>query len=216
MARGIRKFILVLTAATIVVAAVLLLFRKDNVIAWDAVGQHYFIRNSFRVVNPFANSTSKVFDLDNNGVDEAYFLENGKLVVDAAGSQIWETDDLWRVTWFGFGDVDGDHITDLVLDVWKPGNFGPSHPFWEIQDDSIRNHVFVFDLVGGHMKAKWQSSNLAHPNYSLQVADLNHDGKAELLTGEGEYGDAASCLVRRYGVWQWGGWGFVKEWGVGK
>jgi poly-gamma-glutamate synthesis protein (capsule biosynthesis protein) len=127
----------------------------------------------------------------------------------AAASQIiWESPDEWWVPDFFLGDADNDSILELNLLVWKSGSFGPHKPFWITREDmSIKNHLFIFKLAGGAFKPVWQSSNLDRPNYQAALADLNGDGKNELIVTEGDYADPG---VREVGVWQWNGWGFSK------
>lgn len=148
------------------------------------------------------------FDLDRDGACEDYTLRDGKLRVAAASQTIWESPDEWWVSDFFLGDADNDSILELNLLVWKSGSFGPYKPFWITREDmSIKNHLFIFKLAGGAFKPVWQSSNLDRPNYHADLADLNGDGKNELIVTEGDYADPG---VREAGVWQWNGWGFSK------
>lgn len=148
------------------------------------------------------------FDLDRDGINEDYFLQDGKLKVSTGARTIWESQDDWWVDDFFLGDADNDGVFDLNLLVWKSGSFGRQKPFWITQDDlSVKNHLFIFKLVAGSFKPVWQSSNLDRPNYEATLADLDGDGKNELIVTEGDYADPEK---REAGIWKWNGWGFSK------
>ncbi len=147
-------------------------------------------------------------DLDQDGVVEHFVLRDGRLTVQTAAAQIWETPETWWVDDFILGDSNNDGTTDLNLVVWKSGSYGPSKPFWVTQDDpSVKNHLFVVDLVNGAMKPVWQSSNLDCPNRDIDLVDLDGDGQNELLATEGDYDNPED---RRMSVWKWNDWGFYK------
>jgi diaminohydroxyphosphoribosylaminopyrimidine deaminase/5-amino-6-(5-phosphoribosylamino)uracil reductase len=80
-------------------------------------------------------------------------------------------------------------------------------------DHKLRCHLFMFKLNGEQIKAIWMSSALHRPIYSLQLTDLDQDGKKELRTQEGSY-SLLSSLIHAYddspSLWQWQGWGFRK------
>ncbi|RJQ26923.1 MAG: VCBS repeat-containing protein [Peptococcaceae bacterium] len=162
------------------------------------------------------------FDLDGDGMDESYSLQEGKLRIETGSRTIWQSPDEWWVDDFLLGDADNDGIPDLNLLVWKAGSFGPHKPFWiTAEDKSVKNHLFIFNLVHGAVKPVWQSSNLDRPNYGIALADIDKDSKNELIATEGDYADPE---VRQVSVWRWNGWGFsrvsgddfqngVTEWG---
>jgi len=148
------------------------------------------------------------FDLDGDGVDEIYSLQEGKLGIKTGLRTIWQSPDEWWVDDFLLGDADNDGIPDLNLLVWKAGSFGHHKPFWITEEDkSIKNHLFIFNLVHGAVKPVWQSSNLDRPNYGIDLEDIDGDGKNELVATEGDYADPG---VRQVSVWRWNGWGFSR------
>lgn len=148
------------------------------------------------------------FDLDNDGVNECYSLRDGRIEIRVDSRVIWRSPDEWWVDYFFLGDANNDGVPDLNLSVWKQGSFGPQRPFWvDREDGSIRNHLFIFDLVGGSLKPVWQSSNLDRPNYEMTIEDFDGDGRNELVALEGDYEDPG---IRRTSVWRWNGWGFSR------
>jgi len=150
---------------------------------------------------------------------EQYFLTDGQLKIVEAGTTIWESPHEWHVDNVVLADSNNDGIVDINLSVWKPGNYGSSRPFWVLENDmTIKNHFFVFDLINGVMRPIWQSSNLEWPNCEFTVADIDYDGKNDLVVIEGDYGQALTCVGSNVAVWKWSGWGFSNEWrsGAGK
>ena len=144
-----------------------------------------------------------------------YKLDEGLLSVsDADGAELWRSDDSWWVDDFRLGDVDGDGAQDYVFSLWKSYRFGDAHPSrMENDDERVRNHLFIYTVLPGHVKPVWMSSDLPCPIYSFE---LDPSGRVTpvssgmlLRTSEGEYrGDfIRTAPVDR--VYAWQGWGFV-------
>jgi len=146
------------------------------------------------------------FDLDTDGTTEHYLLQDGRIGVAVGSRKIWRSPGEWWVDDFILGDVTGDAVPDLIISVWKAGSFGRDKPFWVGGEDSrVKNHLFIFDLVGGSFKPVWQSSDLDRPNHGLSLEDVEGDGLNELIALEGDYDDST---VQQTTVWRWNGWGF--------
>jgi hypothetical protein len=151
-------------------------------------------------------------DLNANGSNETYTLNNGSITITEKGNLLWQSPKEWWIDSFDLGDLTHDEIIDLNLSVWKAGNYGSSKPFWVTENDqSIKNHFFVFNVTDRGVKPVWQSSNLAVPNCDFIIADIDTDGKMELITIEGEYSTGRTCSGTHRAVWKWNGWGFVNE-----
>ncbi len=151
-------------------------------------------------------------DLNNDGDMETYILEDHCLKITENKSELWQSPAEWRVTSLATGDANHDGREDLIMVVWKEGSFGEDKPFWvNLNDKQIRCHLFIFDLIGKQVKPLWMSSALHRPIKSLQIKDINDDGKNELIVQEGSY-----SLLSRFihpddsepTLWQWQGWGF--------
>lgn len=152
-------------------------------------------------------------DLNADGVVEQFVLRDGVVKVsDDNGKAIWQSDADWWIDDALLADADNNGIPDLVLSVWKSGNYGKDKPSWVTANDpAIRNHLFLFDLKGGKIQPIWQSSNLARPNCALGLTDLG-DGKQSLLVLEGDYAEPGACSPKYLAVWHWQTWGFVNDW----
>ncbi|NLW06504.1 MAG: VCBS repeat-containing protein [Clostridia bacterium] len=200
-------------AVEAVMAKLGLEFRTATIAGWDKEKEALFFRKAYKVYAPPRSVggcnlvKEESFDLDGDGLAEKYALEQGRLVVSGAAGLIWQTPQEWWVEDFALGDASNDGRPDLNLSVWKEGSFGPYRPFWVAEEDrSVKNHLFIFNLVGGSFKPLWQSSNLARPNYRIALADIEGDGNSELLALEGHY---ASPWLRQVNLWRWNGWGFT-------
>jgi poly-gamma-glutamate synthesis protein (capsule biosynthesis protein) len=164
-------------------------------------------------VNKGLASKTEQADLDGDSIKETYTLENGQLMIAENSKILWQSLSDWWIDDFVLADSNNDGIIDINLSVWKPGNFGPSKPFWIKENDmSIKNHFFVLDLVGDTIKPIWQSSNLGVPNCEFTFADIDGDRKNDLITFEGDYSQKPDCKGDYLAVWKWNGWGFSNEW----
>lgn len=179
-------------------------------------------------------NAAKATDLNRNGIPETYALTNGRLTIAerptaterpvAAEQQkiIWRSPAEWHIDSVHIADSDNDGIPDVNISLWKPGNFGLSKPFWIKHNDMrVRNHLFIYDLVGDKLTPRWQSSNLERPNCALRFEDIDHDGRIELIVTEGTYKDAApltaikplaDCTTNTTrAIWRWNIWGFMLD-----
>lgn len=152
-------------------------------------------------------------DLDNNSIKETYILETGRLTISENSKMVWQSPSEWWVDNFVLVDSNNDGIADINLSLWKAGNFGSSKPFWVKENDmSVKNHFFVLDFSGGSIKQVWGSSNLAEPNCEFKIADVDNDGKNDLVVIEGDYSQKSKCTGHYVAVWKWNDWGFSNEW----
>ena len=152
-------------------------------------------------------------DLDNNSESETYVLENGRLTITEKAKLIWQSPSDWWIDNYILADSNNDGVIDINLSVWKIGNFGNSKPFWVKEDDlSLKNHLFIFDLRSGIIKPIWQSSNLETQSCEFTFADVDNDGKKDLLVIEGDYSQAPEFQGDYIALWRWNGWGFSNDW----
>lgn len=150
-------------------------------------------------------------DLNCDGVIESYILENHSLKIMENDLKLWQSPADWKVASFVIGDANHNGIEELIMVVWKKGSFGADKPFWiQLNDQQTQCHLFLFNLLDNKIKPVWMSSALHRPIKSLQIKDINQDGKNELVVQESSYyplsrlinSDASTTL------WQWNGWGF--------
>lgn len=155
-------------------------------------------------------SKSETADTDKNSLSEEYVLQNGRLTVVENGKAVWQSPKGWWVDDFVLTDSTNDGATEINLSVWKRGSYGTSKPFWVKENDqSFKNHFFVFRLKNGQVQPFWQSSNLDAPNCRFTIKDVDGDGQNELAVIEGKYSIGRFCKGKYYAVWRWNGWGFT-------
>ncbi|MDR3206946.1 MAG: hypothetical protein LBT60_01310 [Oscillospiraceae bacterium] len=144
-----------------------------------------------------------------------YRLEGGALSVsDEGGVELWCSQEGWWVDDFRLGDVDGDGTQDFVFSLWKSYRFGEAKPArMENDDETVRNHLFLYTVLSGRVKSVWGSSDLPRPIY---LFDLDPTGRVTpvssgmlLRTQEGEYRDDFSPTEATACTYAWEGWGFV-------
>lgn len=146
-----------------------------------------------------------------------YRLGNGILTVfDKKGDELWRSKTDWWVDDFRLGDVDGDGNQDFLFSLWKSYRFGDKNPSrMENDDETVRNHLFLYTVINGHMKSLWGSSDLPRPVYRFE---LDSSGEVTvissgilLLTEEGEYRDDFVLTETTSHTYAWEGWGFVPK-----
>ena len=189
---------------------------NQDVYTWN---QHNFEKTVRKIIYNDAFNNNKIItkqeraDLDNNSVSENYNLANGQLTITENEKTIWQSPSDWWIDNFVLADSNNDGITEINLSLWKSGSFGASKPFWiEENDVSVKNHFFVLGFSDGSIKQLWGSSNLPEPNCEFKIADVDNDGKNDLVVLEGDYGQKPQCIGNYLAVWKWNGWGFTNEW----
>jgi poly-gamma-glutamate capsule biosynthesis protein CapA/YwtB (metallophosphatase superfamily) len=137
-------------------------------------------------------------DLDGDGQPERVALEGGRLQVrTSAGALAWQSPANWLVVDAALGDPDWDGRPDLVAIFWKAD-----------QDGVLRSHPFLIRQNGGRYEEVWGGSAVSEPIWEVEVADLNSDGRDELIVlSMAPEGDGQTLSV-----WEWHGWGFSQEW----
>jgi hypothetical protein len=144
-----------------------------------------------------------------------YRLHSGVLTISLAdGREIWRSNTAWWVDDFCLGDVDGDGVQDVLFSLWKSYRFGSAKPArLENDDDSVRNHLFLYTVMPGHVKEVWCSSDLPRPIYRFTLdpsGEVTPVSSGMLLwTQEGEYREDFSHTQAIPCQYAWQGWGFV-------
>lgn len=142
---------------------------------------------------------SLVCDLDGNGLEEQVKLTGRRVAVSpGTGGKVSETPGRWQVSDVWVGDVTGDGTPELVLLIWRQGDYGDHHPFWEAPDRrTTRQHLCVLGYDGDGLHLVWESSDIGFEVASLSVDSEGHVHLVRQDTGEDT-------------VWRWPGWGFER------
>jgi len=193
-------------------------FASQGVYSWDDSSNNFEKGTRAAIYSDISKSgviisKQEQEDLDNDSFPENYDLENGKLTITENEKMIWQSPSDWWIDDFILADSNNDRVVDINLSLWKSGSFGSSKPFWVKENDmSVKNHFFVLDFSGDAIKQVWGSSNLAEPNCEFKIADVDNDGKNDLVVIEGDYSQNLKCVGNYIAVWKWNDWGFSNEW----
>jgi hypothetical protein len=142
-------------------------------------------------------------------------LENGSVTIFSSPGS-WESPSTWQVQQAVWTDLNHDGNPEATLLVRRP--FEP----WPVdrvlphggriqshQDsEGMSSHIIMIGWKKDHWGDVWAGSALARPVLQFEVADLNQDGKQELVVLEGDYKKSGLLQPDSLAVWQWNGFGF--------
>lgn len=207
--------------ADIIVKKLQLNMQREYSVDYDTIYKSYvktpkFVYNtvSANYTNNRTPSKKNIFtNLDQDAELENILLNNGQVRITSGKQLLWTSPENWWVDDVIVEKSLNDGRTLINMSVWKEGNFGTSKPLWETENDnSIKNHLFVFALEGKQIKHIWQSSNLPVPNCRIEFRDIENDGSIELVAYEGTYQESPLCNPTHIAVFKWNEWGFYNQW----
>jgi poly-gamma-glutamate capsule biosynthesis protein CapA/YwtB (metallophosphatase superfamily) len=113
---------------------------------------------------------------------------------------VWRNEDpAWRFSRVLVGDPNDDGRSELLLLLWQPDAAG-----------ELRSQPYLLGWRGGRFRIIWGGSATATPIQDLALANLDSDGRSELVVLEG--GQLPGDPGTHVSVWRWHGWGFQLEW----
>ena len=156
-------------------------------------------------------------DFDGDGRTEVLSLTDGRAAIRSGGATAWESPETWQVVQAEITDLNRDSQPEVTSLVWRPfqpwpvdqwlPHGGRIDSFHDAAGDSC--HIILIGWRNGQYGEVWAGSALAEPVKSFTAADLNGDGRQELVTLEGTYAGSRSALARQLKVWEWNGFGFT-------
>jgi hypothetical protein len=155
-------------------------------------------------------------DLDGDGQMESLNLKGGEAKIEQGGQVAWRSPETWQVSQALIGDLDGDGQPEVDLLVWRPFRPWPVDRFLpyggrieRFQDSQGRScQLILIAWRGGAFQERWAGSALAEPLRAFAVADLDGDGRQELVALETRYDDPPFVPARAVSIWEWNGFGF--------
>lgn len=157
-------------------------------------------------------STVREADLDGDGSPERLELSRGKARVTSRGAEAWSSPADWWINDAVLADVMNDGRLDVTLVVWKADEDEAPKRLWNTRGGEMRQRLLVYRFVDGRMEAVATSSDFSMPLCSMTSADIDGDGRRELLVTEGESRDGSGCRPTHLAAWSWNGDGFSNRW----
>ncbi len=128
-------------------------------------------------------------DLDRDGNEEE-IVQNGTNLtlyrtMHSEREEIYAFSSDWDIQDFLIGDINGDETDELLVLLWREGNYGQYRPFWEEEEDTAyTQHIYIYQLQEGNaLKTLWMSSGLKP---EVDTWQMNEEGTIQILTTEGE------------------------------
>jgi len=141
-------------------------------------------------------------DLTGDGLPELVRLDEERLTVYQDGKVAWRSSPAWLVVSFALGDPNDDGRSEILMALWK-----------QDADGILRSHPFIVGFRGGRYKTIWGGSAVTYGIHELLLADLDGDGRQELIVLESASPeDGLGTTLRTLSVWDWHGWGFNLRW----
>jgi hypothetical protein len=161
-------------------------------------------------------------DFDMDGHPETISIFEGTASLTSGGKVVWASPSDWQVEQAGMTDLNGDGAAEMTLLVWRPFRAWPVDQWLpeggriDSFQDAAGNSCQLI-LIGwqkGGYRELWAGSALAEPVKAFATADLDGDGRQELVTLEGRYSDSRSAPARALKIWEWNGFGFSSVYGM--
>jgi poly-gamma-glutamate capsule biosynthesis protein CapA/YwtB (metallophosphatase superfamily) len=135
-------------------------------------------------------------DLNANGTPETVRLENGRVFILEINHLEWESPRDWQVMDVALGDPNDDGRGEVLLVLQKPDING-----------KLASHPFIIGHRGGIYRQVWGGSAVAIPIQEVELADIDGDGKQELIVLE-EYKNGMKTIA----IFRWDDWVYRLFW----
>ena len=151
---------------------------------------------------PYLTLRESEIDLTGDGLPEKVIFEDNSLAIYKDGIRVWKSNPAWHVVDYALGDPNDDGRNELFVALWK-----------QDADEILRSQPFIVGFRGGRYKTIWGGSAVAYGIHEVLLADLDGDGRQELIVLESvDPADGLGATLRTLSVWDWHGWGFSLRW----
>lgn len=155
-------------------------------------------------------------DLDGNGVEEEVMLTNERVHLMSNGISEWDSPADWQVKQALISDLNQDNQAEITLLVRRPYRPWPVDQWLpyggrieDFQDASgMSSHIILIGWKDGRYREIWAGSAMSQPALTIAAADVNQDGRIELITMEGTYIHKRLFPGKAIKLWEWNGFGF--------
>jgi len=160
-------------------------------------------------------------DLDLDGEEECLEVMEGEARLSGSGCDEdeieWSSPLDWEVMQALVTDLNRDGKLEVALLIWRDFKPWPIDSYIpnprridDFHDKDNRScHLVLIGWRGGEYREVWAGSALADPLREIAAADLDGDGKQELVALESKYDDPAVKPAHALTVWEWNGFGFT-------
>lgn len=156
-------------------------------------------------------------DLDADGILESLVLSDGQARLFSGAATVWASPAEWTVIQAQITDLDGDGQPEATLLVWRDFQAWPVDrwlphggriaTFHDAAGQSC--HLILVHWSREGYRQLWAGSALADPVRQFASADLDGDGRQELVALESRYDLPRSAAGTAVKVWEWNGFGFT-------
>jgi hypothetical protein len=156
-------------------------------------------------------------DFNADGVLESLALSEGQARLLSGTATVWASPADWQVVQAQISDLDGDGQPEASLLVWRNFQAWPVDRWLPhggriaaFQDAAGKScHLILVHWSRGGYRQLWAGSALADPIRQFATADLDGDGRQELVALESRYDIPRSAAGTAVKVWEWNGFGFT-------
>ena len=128
--------------------------------------------------------------MNGDGIPETVRLENGRVFIFETDRLAWESPQEWQVLDVALGDPNDDGRGEVMLVLQKPD-----------KDGKLASHPFMIGHRGGIYRQVWGGSAVAIPIQEVELADVDGDGKQELIVLEEQQDGMKTIAVLKWDDW---------------
>jgi hypothetical protein len=179
--------------------------------AWSESGlERVLFRDAGKVSSPAGN-----LDLNKDGLPERVQAQAGMVSVQQGDQIVWASPAGWRVLKAQAADLNNDGEAELALLVSRLSQELPINDYvavpWEhpayTDEEGFTYHLILIGGAHEGVGELWAGSGLVRPMADIFTADLDGDGRSELVGVERALpGDSGGCGA--VSVWRWTGFTF--------
>ena len=146
-----------------------------------------------RLLPRWVDWNEKETDLSPYRTEGVLILKDRRLKLVNGNDLLFVTPVGWYVSDYKLSDFDLDGKQEVLFLLWRHGEYGASHPFWEIPDRlKLCQHLYIFKLEKGELNRQWMSSEL---NPKICEWDIDEEQNLSIISDQGESS-----------VWRWYGY----------